>query len=196
MKPAVVNKPVKSTPSKNLSATDSAIQSQKKLLYIFGGVVAFYLLFQIATTASEKIQSVLDGDPNIDDLVPNTGGGFDIKNTTITKSQAANFAQQLLEAMNVKQPIYGTDEETIEKIFNKIKTKDDFLLVYDAFGMKDYNGNNSPPTGIWSNIDSYKKQNLVYWLKSELSNGFFASAAEKRAYKKVKEIVEKAGFVF
>lgn len=163
--------------------------------YVFVGVLGLYLLYKVVTKASGKVEQILDGDPNISDTITGTGYGS-IKNATITDAQAINFANQLLDAMNVKEPFYGTDEETIEKVFDQLKNADDFLKVYKAFDLKDYNGNNSPPTGIWSNLDSYKKQDLVYWLKSELDNGWFASTTEKRAYNKVKALVEISGFVF
>lgn len=174
---------------------DVVSKNPVKTAYVVGSLVGLYLLFKVVTKASNKVEQILDGDPNIKNTVSGTGYGSTNK-ATITNSEATNFASQLLDAMNVKEPIYGTDEETIEKVFDRIKNADDFLKVYNAFGLQDYNGNNSPPTGFWSNLDSYKKQDLVYWLKSELSNGLFSSATEKRAYNKVKPIVELAGFVF
>jgi hypothetical protein len=158
--------------------------------YVLGAVLGVYLLYKVVTKTTDKIDTLLDGDPNIDDTIGNTGQG-NTNNATITNAQAVNFAQQLLDAMNYMFPFYGTDEATIEAVFNKLQNSADFLKVYHAFGEKDYNGNNSPPTGFWSNLDSYKKQNLVYWLKSELN-----SVLDREIYNKVKNIVELAGFTF
>ncbi|WP_435415044.1 hypothetical protein [Polaribacter aestuariivivens] len=181
----------------NAASTGAKIVANNpvKATYVIGGILGFYLLYKVITKTTDKVDSLLEGDPNIDNKISGTGSGS-VKNATITNAEALNLANQLLDAMNVKQPLYGTDEETIEKVFTKIKNADDFLKVYHAFGLKDYNGNNSPPTGIWSNVDSYKKQDLVYWLRSEIGNGFFASASEIRAYNKIKPLVQLAGFVF
>ena len=92
--------------------------------------------------------------------------------------------------MNAKQPFYGTDEASIEKVFDKLENADDFNKVYNAFGTKDYNGNNSPPSGVWAYLDSYEKRDLVYWLKSELS------PSDGLVYTKVKQRVESADFTF
>lgn len=189
-------KVVESAKNAASNTIDAATKNPKTTLYIVGVVISVYLIYKIATATSDKITSILEGDPNIDDKVIGTGGQIIKQNVTITEFQAKNFAQQLLDAMNEKQPLYGTDEEMIEKVFDQLKTKDDFLMVFKAFGEKDYNGNNSPPTGIWSNIDSYKKQNLVYWLKSELQLSWLSTATDKRVHQKVKNLVIQAGFAF
>ena len=145
------------------------------------GVLALYKIYKFINTGFE-------GDPHIDNEVIGTGGNTD--GATISNQQAKNFAQQLLDAMNVKQPFWGTDEETIEAVFSQLTVGADFIKVYEAFGKKDYNGNNSPPTGVWSSFDSYEPKDLVYWLKSEISTA-------DKAYKIVKERIESTGvFVF
>lgn len=166
------------------------------VLFYVGVAGGLYLVYKLFTGASNVVDSVFNGDPNIDDNVTGTGGGLDYTKLTITEFQAINLAQQLLDAMNAKQPLYGTDEIAIEQVFDRLKNEHDFLLVYQMFGEKDYNGNNSPPTGVWSNIDSYKKQNLVYWLKNELELSWLSNSTDKRVYNKVKNLVTKAGFAF
>lgn len=112
------------------------------------------------------------------------------QNLTITEQQAKNFAQQLLDAMDYAAPVYGTDEDTIASVLKKIKTKDDFLLIFKAFGLKEYNGNGLPPTGWARHIDNYEPRNLVYWLKAELS------PRDGEAYTLAKKFSEMAGFAF
>lgn len=167
------------------------VKNPMSALYVVGGAVALYFIYKIATTTSNAIDNALEPD-NIDTDVTGTGGSIKENELTITPFQASNFAQQLLDAMNVKQPFYGTDEATIEAVFDKIKTASDFLLVFKAFDLRDYNGNNSPPdSALWQWLDSYKPQNLVYWLKSELDPN-----DDKIIYNKVKNRVEPAGFTF
>lgn len=154
---------------------------------VVGVSLGVFLAYRLFSSATKKIDTVFDG-PVLDDIVNGTGGTT--SNATISNQQAINYAQQLLDAMNAKEPFYGTDEETIEKVFDKLQTPDDFIKVYNAFGTKDYNGNNSPPSGVWAYLDSYEKRNLVYWLKSELS------PSDGSVYTKVKQRIESAGFAF
>lgn len=156
----------------------------KTMFYIGGGLLGVVLIYQLFSSA----KSVFQGDQNIDDTVP--VGNLPGNNATISAQQAAIFAQQLLDAMNAKEPFWGTDEPAILAVFRKLKNGDDFRLIYNAFGNKDYNGYNSPPVGVWSNLDSYEKRNLVYWLKSEIS------PSDGQVYDLVKKYVELAGFAF
>lgn len=180
----------KSTINAAKNGVNSVTKNPKGTLMFLGVILGGYLIYKVATSATDAADKLLNGDPDIDDNVEGTGQGSVVK-ATITDAYAINYASQLLGAMNAMQPLYGTDEETIEKVFDKLKNEADFLKVFRMFGDKDYNGNNSPPTGIWSNLDSYKKQNLVYWLKSELDVD-----EEPKVYNKVKKLVNKAGFVF
>ncbi|AMD85430.1 hypothetical protein SAMN05444369_11032 [Capnocytophaga haemolytica] len=125
-----------------------------------------------------------------DDHVKGTGSDLDKSKATITEAQSKNYAEQLLDAMNAAYPLWGTDEKTILAVFNQLKNKHDFLMVYHAFGLRDYNGYNSPPKSFWKYLDVYQKRDLVYWLKSELS------PSDGEVYKRVKKVVEGSGFTF
>lgn len=160
-----------------------ASKNPKTVLYVLLGIGVVYAGYKIVSAISNP------GDQNLDLQVGGTGGTT--SNATVTNQLAKNYAQQLLDAMNAKYPVYGTDNDTIEAVFDKLKNGDDFIKVYNAFGTKDYNGYNSPPEGAWSWLDSYEKRNLVYWLKSELSSTF-----ERTLYNKVKLRLESAGFTF
>lgn len=178
--------------NKSKLTRDQFLQNPSAFLYPAAAVLGAFLVYKIYKSAT----SFVKGDTNIDDEIDGVSVNVDNSlKATISKQTAINYASQLLDAMNVMQPVYGTDEDTISDVFDNLKNAADFMLVFDAFGKKDYNGNNSPPTGIWSNLDSYKKQNLVHWLKSELSKSSFIFF-ENELYEKVKKIINKAGFTF
>jgi len=87
---------------------------------------------------------------------------------TITTSDAGLFANTLYGAMLD----FGTDEETIYNIMNKINSKDDMLLVIKSFGMKQY---------LWGTRAGLIGQNynLIGWLKFELSTSELAKIKPK-----------------
>lgn len=181
-----VAKKTASSAKKGLEKTGKAIVSNPKTaLYVLGGAIAIYVGYRIFKTLNKGFDNVLN--PDIDDTID--VGTIDTSGATISNEQAFIFANQLLKAMNAKQPLWGTDEETILKIFKQISSQD-FRVIYNVFGTKDYNGNNSPPTGIFANIDSYEPHDLVYWLNSELSPG------DGEVYRLVKKTVNDAGFAF
>lgn len=157
-------------------------ENPKTALYVVGGVLvvfAGYKLFQAVNNAFKG--------NDVDNSVANTGGSTN--GATISNQQAINYAQQLLDAMNAKEPFYGTDEEVIEAVFNQLKNGQDFIKVFNAFGKKDYNGHNSPAEGgIWNWIDSYEKRDLIYWLRSEIS-----ANSDAALYNLVKTRVESTG---
>ncbi|MFD0862493.1 hypothetical protein ACFQ1M_09765 [Sungkyunkwania multivorans] len=180
---------VKGTAAKAVrSIGDTVVTNSLPTLYIVGGIVGAILIVSLVRTASKRVTGILTGDPDIDDQVEGTGGST--VGATISNQTAINFAQQLLDAMNAKQPFWGTDEDVILAVFRRIDNGQDFLKVFDAFGNKDYNGHNSPPEGFFSNLDSYEPRNLVYWLQSELGPG------DGEVYDLVKERVNQAGFSF
>jgi len=151
---------------------------------VLGGVLVGFLLYKGIKGIGEK----LVGEP-IDNQVNGTGGSS--AGATITQTEANNYAQQLLDAFNSMFPMYGTDDATILDVFKKFQNPADFIKVYNAFGTKDYNGWNSPPIGVWEYLDSFDKRNLVYWLKSELSD-----SEGDPVYTLVKTVVNAAGFSF
>lgn len=61
------------------------------------------------------------------------------KNLTFPKSQYQNFADKIKQAFD---PYgfsgYGTDETSIYRVFNQLKTNDDFLELQKAFGVRKY----------------------------------------------------------
>lgn len=158
-----------------------------KTAYVLIGMVGFFAVYQVG----KKVYNALTH-ADVDDNVNNTGGST-IGNT-ISNQQATNFAQQLLDAMNLNRNsilLGGTDEDTIEAVFDQLQNGADFNKVFDAFGMKSYNGENSPNESVVGFLDTYEDRNLVYWLNSEISSIWDSSLRRK-----IKAIVEDAGFTF
>lgn len=171
---------VKDSVTKGINkAGDYAKSNPKTVLYAVGGIAAIYLGYKL-------INSFLP--PKIDNSVNGTGGST--IGATLSNTEAANLAQQLLDAFNAKEPFWGTDEDTIIDVFGLIKNNADFWKIFKAFGDKDYNGYNSPPEGAWSWLDSYEKRNLIYWLKSEVKPG------DGEVYDIVKNRLTSAGIAF
>ena len=169
-------------------------------LKVVGVLAGIYLIYRVTTAANDVVdgtESVIDrlqnGDPDVDAHVSGTGQGLDASKATITEAQAINFASQLLTAFNKGAPMYGTDTYLVDKVLSQLKNGDDFLMVYNAFGDKDYNGYGSPPTGWWNIIDSYEKHNLVYWLLEELD---YHADSDRKTWLKAAKLAHSAGFAF
>jgi hypothetical protein len=90
------------------------------------------------------------------------------ENLTITSSDAALFANTLYGAMLD----IGTDEKTIFSTIDKVKSKDDMLLVIKTFGMKQY---------LWGARAAFLGQdyNLIGWLRFELNDKEIAKIKPK-----------------
>ncbi len=161
---------------------DFIVEYKTPLLLVGGAFLGWYVIKNttkgIAGVFKEKSEQVTIDLP------------ISSQKTTISKTQSQQFAQQLLDASNHMEPLYGTDEETIKKVFLQLKTAEDFKLVYKAFGHKNYNGWNSPPVGIFRHLDTYEPRDLVYWLKSEIK------PSDGEVYNIVKARVESAGWAF
>jgi len=82
---------------------------------------------------------------------------IDPKNLTIGETDAVLFANTLYNAM----ADWGTDEQAIFSTFEKIKSKDDMLLVVRKFGMKKY-------MGVGRAAILGQDYNLIGWLRMEL----------------------------
>lgn len=168
---------------KSANAMSNFILENNKPFLIIGGVLlGWYLVKQARKGLSDAFTEKSE---NVDFRLP-----INTQKATIDTTQAGQFAQQLLDACNEAYPFYGTDEETIQKIFERLQNGEDFKLVYKAFGMKNYNGYNSPPVGFFRHIDNYEPRDLVYWLKSELS------PSDGEVYRIVKQRIESAGWRF
>lgn len=162
--------------------TDFIKKNKNEIIVISSLLVGVYAIKKLKNSLNDVFNEKYESIPI--DLKINQ------KKLTITKEQAQQFSQQILDACNAKKPFYGTDTQTIKKIFLKLKTPEDFKLLFEVFGEKKYNGYNSPPTNIFKYLDSYEPRNLVYWLKSELS------PSDGEVYDIVKKVVKSAQWEF
>lgn len=169
-------------------AIDNPVDTAK-IIGIIALIGVAYVVVRSLSKVTDQASSFLDGDQNIENNIPKiieTPGVV----ATINNQDAINFASQLLDAFNAKEPFWGTDEDVVESVFDKLKNAADFALVFNAFGLKDYNGYNSPPTGFFSNLDSYDPKPLDYWLREEIK------PSDGVVYDKVKSRVESANLIF
>jgi hypothetical protein len=109
----------------------------------------------------------------------------------LSKDVVIGLVNRLIDAFNSREPLYGTDERVVFKVFDLVKTKEDFLKLYEVFGKRSYNDNNSPPEGGWRFFDDYQDRDLVYWLSSEID-----PVEDEELWLKVEKIVILSGFVF
>ena len=177
------------------STAKKAARNPLPTLYVVGGILGAFAVFKILQAANNAF-SGSDIDDKVDFKLK-----IDPAKLSISKEQAKIFADQLLVAMNWEGlrpwPLFtvgpGTDNKVIKEVFGQINPED-FKLIYQAFGTKDYNGFGSPPKnvggGVQDAIGISKKRDLVYWLRSELD--FFDFSLKG----KVGETVRQAGFIF
>ncbi len=161
-------------------------ENKKELFYVVGAVVIGVVGYKIYKGVSKGVSSVFDEKSETVNVETN----INKSELTISKEQSQQFAKTLLDACNAMQPFYGTDEDSIKNVFVKLKSADDFKMVYKEFGMKNYNGNNSPPSGWGRHFDNYAPRDLIYWLKSELDE------SDGEVYEIVKSRIESAGYRF
>ncbi|MBR4620494.1 MAG: hypothetical protein IKO46_05890 [Salinivirgaceae bacterium] len=143
---------------KGLGAVESAgaaiVKSNTTAVKIAVGAAAAGLTFLVGRKIVRKIKEAKEGNELRDAIaaIP-----VNSKNTTIDETTAATISGALLGAMNK----WGTDEETIRRNIDRLKTKDDYLLVYKAFKDKGYKNGKLNADG--------RKLDLTGWLRAELS---------------------------
>lgn len=137
----------------------------KNGVIIIGGIAITAVVAKVGYTLLKKNatqKEVKASAEEIEKLSVNTSG------VTLTTDQVNLICQNLVNAMDYDQFIYGgTDETSILSNLQKCKTSDDLLLVIKTFGIKPYDG-----VGLANNwIDRLymQKMNLIGWLKAELS---------------------------
>ena len=163
------------TATKKVAST--AVKNPITTTYVVGGIVALVVGYKIYKAVTDK-----GGDNGVQLNLT-----YDPAKVTLDAAQATNIAAQLLNAMNR----YGTNLDTVDAIFDKIITADDFKLVASKFGTRLYNGVGLPPEGLPSWLDGATPLNLIDWLIEEI--GYYPRPS---VYNKVKARVESAGFVF
>ncbi|CAL2075249.1 hypothetical protein [Tenacibaculum sp. 190524A02b] len=177
---------------KAIKNTGSFIEkNQKPLLYVGAALLVGYLGYKVyrgIKKGSEIIGDVLEN-PEDDFIKPKIK--ITTSNLTITPQQASIFSKSLQDAFNKKSVIGlpATDEQKISNVFDKLKTGDDFKLVYEAFGYKKYFSGGTPTLYIDKKIAS--TYDLVYWLDQEIDSFW-----DKELHAKVKKRLQSAGFDF
>lgn len=86
----------------------------------------------------------------------------DIKGATISKTEAQGVASKLYGAMAG----VGTDGDNLMLAFQRIENEQDFNLVYNVFGKRQY-------SKFWGNdgdMASSDRLDLIEWLTHDLSN--------------------------
>jgi hypothetical protein len=136
------------------SAVKSVVATNKTAVKLAVGAAAGGLCFLIGRKIVKKIKEAKEGREFADAIAAIK---VNMANTTIDETTAATKASRLLAAMNK----WGTDENTIKKELDNLKTKDDYLLVYKAFKDKGYKNGKLNAEG--------RKMDLTGWLREELS---------------------------
>lgn len=178
--------------TETIKSTGSYIaENKKELLYVGGAILILaigYKAYKSLQKGSEAVSNFISKD-HLETV--NVFTNVDESKVTITNEQAQQFARTIYDACNIMAPLYGTDEDAILEVFKKLKSGDDYKLVYKMFGAKEYNGNNSPPRSGWGRLfDVFEPRDLNFWLRSELS------PSDGEVYTTVKERIESAGYSF
>ena len=135
-------------------AVKSVVSTNKTAVKLAVGAAAGGLCFLIGRKIIRRIKEAKEGN-ELRDAIANIP--VNLKNTTIDETTAATISGALLGAMNK----WGTDEETIRRNIDRLKTKDDYWLVYKAFKDKGYKNGKLNADG--------RKLDLTGWLRAELS---------------------------
>ncbi|WP_299134563.1 hypothetical protein [uncultured Tenacibaculum sp.] len=196
MKKRSISKPgkivTKEKAKKAVKETGSFIaQNKKEILYVGGAILIGYVGYKIYKGISKGAEAVGDilENPEVDsiktDLVVNP------KNLTITNAQAEVFAKGLLDAFN-HTILFGSpssDKEKINKIFDAIKTGDDFRLIHKTFGYRKRAMGGTPTSYTGKKLS--KAYDLTYWLKEEVPGWL-----NRSLYKKIEARFKTANIPF
>ncbi|NER13554.1 hypothetical protein GWK08_08910 [Leptobacterium flavescens] len=116
----------------------------------------------------------------------------DYSKTTITNSTAKKYANDLFESMRHN----GTKESAIEDIFDHINGHD-YILIYNQFGVKPYNGFGSPDgVPILKETDPVYHYNLTQWLDAELNEHGVWPFSDRALRKKVANVLSEVDIEF
>lgn len=141
--------------SSAVDTSKSILSTNPKAVKITVGALAAGVVFLIGRKIYQKLQEGAKSKA----AEKATERQVDRANLTIDDDKAITLANSLLEAMNKG----GSDEESIDNVFAKIKTADDFLLVSAKFGKVPY-------SRLWGKQTSGGTPlSLVGWLRAELS---------------------------
>ena len=174
--------------SQNIIKVGDFLKDNKKpVLYIGGAIIVVSIAYTLVKNVNKGVSNFFNPGANTikGKFIPQE---IDLTKTTITETQAKNFAENLFEAFNY---FYGTNKSTINAIFDKIKPED-FKMIYNEFGKRTYSSlNGGSPTDKVYALDTYlgnRDLDLVEWFNKELDLLDYFTLA------KVKKTVKAAGF--
>jgi hypothetical protein len=167
--------------NKFITKTGDFISTNKKpLLYIGGAIILVVAGFAIVNKFKKGLGGLFtDNSVGATQFMPIK---IDSYKATISDEMANSYANQLFNAMKDA----GTNSSIINSIFDKLSKKEDFLKVYNAFGIKSH-GYWGEPTLI-NYVSGYDNYDLVQWLEAEVGN------SNPFTWSKVKRVVNNAGF--
>ncbi len=128
---------------------DYALANPKTILYAAAAVT-------VAAVGYKVYKKVFPAAPKRPELIEDSN----LAKSTLTDVQAQNIAEKLFTAMAT----VGTDEKAIFSALSGLNAND-FLKVYNAFGMRQY-------SLFWGNVGdpiTSDKHHLITWLANELS---------------------------
>lgn len=158
-------------------------ENKKPLLYLGGAVVVVVIGYAVVSKVSGGVSNLFkDKSIGASKFKPIK---YDKSKSTISEEVADTYANQLYNAM---KSTYGTDVDPIKAIMNKLQRKEDFIAVYNAFGVKSYGGLGSPT--IINYITGFDDLDLIEWLKKEVGKWNFLVQSL------IKKTVENAGFAY
>lgn len=163
------------------------IQANKKPLLYIGGAIAIVIVgYAIVSKLKGGISGLFTDKSS--SATPFKPLFFDDKKSTISNELANSYANQFYNSMkNI-----GTNEDTIYSVLQKLQKKEDFIKVYNAFGLKSYTGSliGGSPTYPERWLGSYDDYDLIEWFRAELSIKNYPT------YSLAKKTVNNAGFAF
>lgn len=160
--------------------------NKKPILWVGGSVIAVIVTITLVKRLQKGIGNVFT-DKSVKEN-PFVVIDYDKSKATISDAIANSYANQLYNAMKN----YGTDNDAIYQILQKLQKKEDFLKVYNAFGTKSYVGvivGGSPGT-VASYLGMYDNFDLIEWFRNEVGYKNYPT------YSLIKKTVTNAGLAF
>lgn len=166
--------------------------NNKSLLIVVGASVLGYVAYsKIKKTAGAVSDAVSNAFADVPTDHINATVTVNTQKTTINNAQGRLLAKSLLDAFN-DTTFFGspaTDERKVEYVFDRLKTGDDFKLVYNIFGKRKRLSGGTPTR--WLDKKMANEYDLIYWLKAEISETW-----DKSLFAKIKQRVQSAGMPF
>lgn len=145
-----------------LASAAGGLDPTTKKVLLFGGIGLVALVGYVIYRKIILTKTDIEVDKMNDEIMQIS---VNYKNTSITDEQAVSYARQILKAMDGM----GTNSKAVYSILDKLKTRDDYNLVYKSFG--------AIPYGMTGKSDSWiaKKiyadgEDMLGWFAREFSS--------------------------